>query len=104
MKDVIVPRGSKRRRFAGNLILAFAWPALAQSVSQPVEPNAGQWKTGAISSGKDYRVPPPPDAAATRAEIDWLRDFAGQATPETARRSRPCPTEAKGVPGSNCCC
>jgi hypothetical protein len=25
-----------------------------------VEPHAGQWKTWVISSGRDYRVPPPP--------------------------------------------
>ena len=26
-----------------------------------IEPNAGKWRTWVISSGKDYRVPPPPD-------------------------------------------
>ena len=37
-------------------------PVAAQTAGQ-IEPNAGKWKTWAISSGKDFRVPPPPDAA-----------------------------------------
>ena len=40
-----------------------------------IEPTAGSWKTWAISSGKDYRVPPPPDAAATKGELEWLRSL-----------------------------
>jgi membrane-associated phospholipid phosphatase len=43
-----------------------------------VEPNAGTWKTWAISSGKDYRVPAPPDAAATQNELAFLRAFTAQ--------------------------
>jgi membrane-associated phospholipid phosphatase len=43
-----------------------------------IEPQAGTWKTWAISSGKDYRVPAPPDAAATKGELAWLRDFVAQ--------------------------
>jgi membrane-associated phospholipid phosphatase len=41
-----------------------------------VEPNAGNWKTWAISSSKDHRVPPPPGEAQTQAELAWLRDLA----------------------------
>ncbi|HYZ84948.1 MAG TPA: phosphatase PAP2 family protein, partial [Bryobacteraceae bacterium] len=40
-----------------------------------IEPTAGNWRTWIISSGKDFRVAPPPDAAGTAAEIAWLRDF-----------------------------
>ena len=43
-----------------------------------IETNAGNWKTWIITSGKDYRVPPPPDAAATKAELEWLKQFAAQ--------------------------
>jgi membrane-associated phospholipid phosphatase len=46
-----------------------------------VEPNAGNWKTWVISSGKDYRVPPPPDAGATLAELAWLKSFSQDNNP-----------------------
>ena len=32
-----------------------------------IEPNAGNWRTWVISSGKDYRVPPPPGRKVGRA-------------------------------------
>lgn len=41
-----------------------------------VEPNAGNWKTWVISSGKDHRVPPPPGEVQTQAELAWLRDLS----------------------------
>ena len=47
-------------------------PVFAQSG----EPNAGAWKTWVISSGKDFRVPPPPNADTTRSELAWVRDVA----------------------------
>src|SRR5687768_1214095 len=50
--------------------------ALAQDA-----PNAGKWKTWIIASGKDHGVPPPPDAAATRGELDWLRGASTEAHP-----------------------
>src|SRR4030095_14561643 len=40
-----------------------------------IEPNAGNWKTWVISSGHDYRVPPPPGAAETQAELRYLADL-----------------------------
>ena len=48
---------------------------------QPLEPNAGSWRTWIISSGKDFRVAPPPDAAATRRELEVLRDLTEHRTP-----------------------
>ena len=65
--------------FSKAFCLALVLPAgiLAQSTN-PVEPAAGSWKTWIISSGKDFRVPPPPDAAATQAELSWLKDFSAQ--------------------------
>src|SRR4051794_3515542 len=33
------------------------------------EPKAGKWKTWFISSGSEYRLPPPPDGATTKEEI-----------------------------------
>jgi membrane-associated phospholipid phosphatase len=41
-----------------------------------------------IESGRDHRVPPPPDAAATRAELDWLRDISSQSDPRIVEQIR----------------
>jgi membrane-associated phospholipid phosphatase len=49
-----------------------------QDDSIPIEPGAGQWRTWVISSGRDYRVPPPPGAAATRAELRAMADLIQQ--------------------------
>ncbi|HEX4950080.1 MAG TPA: phosphatase PAP2 family protein [Blastocatellia bacterium] len=38
----------------------------------PIEPKAGSWKTWVISSGRDYRVEPPPNRAQTRGELHQL--------------------------------
>jgi membrane-associated phospholipid phosphatase len=57
---------------------------IARSGSQ-VEPGAGKWKTWWIASGSAYRVPPPPSAAETRAELQTLREMAGQVD-ETKRQ------------------
>lgn len=43
-----------------------------------VEPNAGNWQTWVISSGRDYRVPPPPNPAQTQAELRALADLISQ--------------------------
>ena len=50
--------------------LVLVLTARAQDTTGQVEPNAGSWKTWAISSGKDFRVPPPPDAAASGRSRD----------------------------------
>ena len=62
----------KRFKAAVGLFLVWVLPVFAQSV----EPNAGKWKTWIISSGKDFRVPPPPDARTTQSELAWIRDVA----------------------------
>jgi hypothetical protein len=46
----------------------------------PVEPRAGTWKTHVLSSGRELRLPTPPDATATQAELRELRALAGQRT------------------------
>lgn len=58
------------------------WPQPAGQI----EPRAGTWKTWAISSGRDYRVPPPPNAAATQVELDWLRGDVSQNDPQIAQQ------------------
>src|SRR5437764_1253600 len=66
--------------FTPGVILMFTLPA----VGQQIEPKAGSWRTWAISSGKDFRVPPPPDAASTKGELDWLRGFVAEKDPRIA--------------------
>ena len=59
------------------LSLALTAPVFADkkpSGSQ-VEPSAGQWRTWAISSGRDYRVPRPPRPDRTQAELRTLADL-----------------------------
>lgn len=51
------------------VILLSGTCAFAQS--DLIEPKAGTWKTWVITSGKDLRVPPPPDTSA--AELEQLR-------------------------------
>lgn len=46
-----------------------------QAVAQPVEPAAGGWKTWVISSGQDYRVPPPPGDEESLGEANALVDL-----------------------------
>jgi membrane-associated phospholipid phosphatase len=40
-----------------------------------VEPGAGHWRTWVISSGADYRVPPPPGWSETRAELRMVAEL-----------------------------
>src|SRR5437870_8486995 len=47
---------------------------LGSSLSAQVEPHAGQWKTWVIASGSAFRLPAPPDGAATAAEISVVKD------------------------------
>jgi hypothetical protein len=47
--------------------------SLGCNLSAQVEPNAGQWKTWVITSGSALRVPPPPDANGTAAEIQSVK-------------------------------
>ena len=67
-----------------SLALISSLAAFGQTANQ-IEPNAGTWKTWIISSGKDYRVPPPPGDAATKEELDWLRGFAAEFHPWNRR-------------------
>ena len=68
------------------LFLAGTPPAQARETATP-DSNAGGWKTWVIPSGKQYRVPPPPDRAATEeeaAELVKLTSSRDQATLETS--------------------
>src|SRR2546421_12504882 len=63
------------RKTASRILftVALVVSAHAQDTASQIEPGAGSWKTWVISSGKDFRVPPPPDAGATKEELEWLR-------------------------------
>ena len=73
-------RLSSKKHLRSLLVLAVA-PLIAFGQSRQVEPTAGTWKTWIISSGRDFRVPPPPDAAATASELAWLREAVAQQDP-----------------------
>ena len=47
---------------------------LACDLPAQLEPNAGHWKTWVIPSGSALRLPAPPDAEGTAAEIQWVKD------------------------------
>lgn len=53
---------------------AAAYPAYPQPAG-PVEPGAGAWKTWLLHSGSQFRLPPPPDAESTAAELAFLKTF-----------------------------
>jgi hypothetical protein len=44
----------------------------------PIEPKAGTWKTWVLKSGDQFRLPAPPDKAATEAEIQQLKELAAK--------------------------
>jgi membrane-associated phospholipid phosphatase len=44
----------------------------------PIEPSAGNWKPWVLTSGRQLRLPAPPDAATTRTELNQLRAMAAQ--------------------------
>jgi membrane-associated phospholipid phosphatase len=83
-------RGRRQRSALAGCVaavsLAFAVPLYAQNKhsTAPIEPTAGQWRTWVISSGKDYRVPPPPAPQDTRAELRDLAELISQNDEQTA--------------------
>jgi membrane-associated phospholipid phosphatase len=54
----------------------------------PVEPRAGTWKTWVLASATEIRVPAPPDAAATAAEVALLQKLAAGRDAATLDRIR----------------
>ena len=44
----------------------------------PVEPRAGAWQTWVLTSGSQLRLGPPPDRAASQAEVTQLQALAAQ--------------------------
>jgi membrane-associated phospholipid phosphatase len=78
---------TKRRAVAGSLLAAPAVlfgaaradrAASSQPAAGLVEPGAGAWRTWVLRSGDQVRLPAPPDAAATDAELAQVRALASQ--------------------------
>ena len=65
-----------------------------------IEPNAGNWRTWVISSGKDYRVPPPPGRSQTRAELRLLADLICLTTSKSNSRSHSGTPAPRHIAGS----
>jgi hypothetical protein len=70
------------------LLAGITITASAQTVSGPVEPRAGTWRTWVLKSGSELRLRPPPDAQATASEIQELRALAGRRDAATLERIR----------------
>jgi hypothetical protein len=70
------------------LSLGITITASAQTVSGPIEPRAGTWKTWVLKSGSELRLPPPPDTSATANEIQELRALAGRRDAAALERIR----------------
>ncbi len=64
------------------LLFAACATSMTQRATPPgagaVDPGAGAWRTWVPGSTKDLRLPPPPDAQATAAELQQVRALAGQ--------------------------
>ena len=69
-----------------TLVVAGAAGAQPFGAADRTEPGAGAWRTWVLSSGSQFRLAPPPDAAATRAEVDQLRAMAAARDSETRER------------------
>ena len=59
-------------------LLGFAQAAPTQPKRDMIEPRAGMWKPWVLASGSELRLPAPPDATATRAELAELKGIAAQ--------------------------
>jgi membrane-associated phospholipid phosphatase len=60
----------------------------APSTAGAVDPGAGAWRTWVLGSGKDLRLPPPPDAQATAGELQQVRSLAAQRDTAALQRIR----------------
>jgi membrane-associated phospholipid phosphatase len=64
---------------SGLCVLLLMPKSFAQQVAgDQIEPKAGSWKTWVIPSGREFRAAPPPNDAATGAEIGELKSLANK--------------------------
>jgi len=69
-----------------TLILRGDEPRQPSESGPSIEPNAGSWRTWVISSGKDFRVPPPPGKRETRAELETLKNLISHNDAQTQQQ------------------
>src|SRR5580692_1190643 len=55
----------------------------ASGLYAQVEPAAGTWKTWVVPSVSQIRLPAPPNAAASAAEIQTIKSLMAEMTPDT---------------------
>ena len=77
-----------RVALAVALVLLAVVGSVLPAGAQSIDPGAGAWRTWVLSSGKDLRISPPPDATATAAELRELKTLAGQRDARTLERIR----------------
>src|SRR5690242_3074076 len=61
---------------AGALLLPDRPRTATAQPAGPIEPGASGWKPWLLTSGDQFR-PPPPDSSATAAEVSQLKTMAG---------------------------
>jgi membrane-associated phospholipid phosphatase len=54
--------------------------------AESTQEEVGKWRTWVLTSGSQFRVPPPPDEAATRIELEQLRGMIASRDPATRDR------------------
>jgi membrane-associated phospholipid phosphatase len=59
-------------------LAGFSWAICGRPGRSQIEPRAGRWKTWVITSGSQFRLPPPPHGSAQVAEVRNLITRAGQ--------------------------
>ena len=69
-------------------LLVIVLAAMGTEALGQIAPNAGNWKTWIIPSGKDIVVPPPPNAADTLGELIVLKSFATAQDPRITEQIR----------------
>ncbi|HYF09370.1 MAG TPA: phosphatase PAP2 family protein [Acetobacteraceae bacterium] len=81
-----VPRGHPRRATLFlTAALLIGTPALAQPAA-PAAPQLAEWQPWVLRAPDQFRLPPPPSAAATRAELEELRRLAASRDAEAQER------------------
>lgn len=78
------------------LLLLVASGLLSEQLYAQIEPKAGSWRTWVITAGEAYRLPPPPDAKATQAELKTVLSLQSKRDSATIRQIKYWNTGAPG--------